>query len=263
MGVALVVGVAGLVLLTRSAPAEGAAKTIRGIVVNAAGEPVANATVSLRTPRGGCIHVDGLHRTDATRTDDKGRFELPRPSAPMELYVRSDGRDSDWAPAWTAAEDGARIELKRGATLSVELPRNARVEVKHGYWMFARREADGIVEFGPLPPGVQLDVTVDSPERKRYLATLLLRPGERRTLKADLDRGHEIRGRVTPPLEGVRIEAHQGTGEGATAHSAADGTFVLTGLDERRARLVAIAPGKSVLVKDVESDENVELSWND
>lgn len=246
-----------LILMARSAPAENPAATFSGVVVDRAGHAIEAARVTLRKPHGGCLwSAQGADRSTTT-TDAEGRFTLPRPAEPMEVYVHHD----DHAPAWKPVDDSVRVVLPRACRLTLELPTRAKVEVGHGSWFFARKEADGIVEFGPLPSGLLLEIVADAPGHVRTVISVVLKPGEQKTLRVEMDRGATIRGTVIPAQGGVRIEAHQGTTDRTVAWSEPDGSFSLTGLQERGARLVAIAPGKPVLVQDVSAGETVELQW--
>jgi len=255
-----VVLVAALVIAAIIAPSTAGPEKerVRGVVIDAHGQPVAGARVELRVAHGGCARSPGKYITARTETDKKGRFALPKPPAGMEFYVSHDSH----APAWESATDDARIEMPRAAYLELVVPERARIAVAHGMWHFALREAQGIVRVGPLPAGVRLDLTVDAPNRTRFAQTILLLPGQTRKVRAEGNEGTTLSGRVDPPLAGVRIEAFQRGGNRTLALSDDTGSFTLRGLEEGDARLVAIAPNRDALVVDTKTDEFIELRWN-
>jgi len=235
-----------------------AAPTLRGMVLDASGHPVAGARVELRLPGGGCAWNRDTHVPARVTTGEDGAFRLPAPLGEMEVYASHPGH----APGWVRAADGAVIRLKAAAFLEITVDAPAEVVVAQSRWRFHRTNAEGTFRSGPLPPEVVLTVTAEAKDRRPFRELVELAPGETRSLDIRLPRGLAIRGSVQPPLEGVSIRASQGGLDESFATTGADGTFELGGLEDGPARIVAIAPGRPVLVVDAEVGETVELRWD-
>lgn len=92
-------------MLTLSVNARTALGILAGTVVNAAGMPVSNASVTVQTS-------DGLH-PHATRTDAHGRFQFVRfERGQYDLRAAAAGHYSEWSK---------RILVRSGKTTEVAL----------------------------------------------------------------------------------------------------------------------------------------------
>lgn len=81
---------------------------IEGVVLNAKGQPVADASVTIQTS-------DGLH-PHATHTDSSGRFEFDRwATGQYDLRAYSNGTFSEWSKR-------ILIRYKKTTTVTLRLP---------------------------------------------------------------------------------------------------------------------------------------------
>jgi len=266
-----------LVTIPRDAPPEmdvevrlgPAGGTVRGVVVDPRGAPIAGAFVQVGPGIGwpGPDGVDGRRGHGPPpfqlRTTPEGDFaveDVPPGVVPIEVLA------SGWTPLATSIDVAAgeaqdlRLQLEPGATVSGVARDPAGVAV-----------ADASITVGthPREPGY-VRVTSDAagryelrdpPKGQQGLAaskrgvgedriTLDIQPGQTLTWDPVLGSGLQILGRVRDesgaPVEGLLvrcIKAPHFTGTMKTARVAADGRFAILNCDEAEHRLSVFDPG--------------------
>ncbi|MDJ0976288.1 MAG: carboxypeptidase-like regulatory domain-containing protein [Planctomycetota bacterium] len=245
------------ILLMGTQTGAGEAEWIRGTVVDIAGRPIRDADVSLRIRGGACKFVLGEHINGRDVTDADGRFELLRPDGEMDIYVRH----AEHAPAWTPAEDDARIELVEASWLEGSVNTPATLTVAIGTWRLVHERVDGRFRCGPLPPYVPLSLHVTSDSHKPYAQRIILRRAATSEVDVTLEQGADVAGRVVPATSDVTIVAHGKNGRECTAKTEEDGTFTVTGLDPGWVRLLVMRADGATQVLDSHTGESVEVRW--
>jgi len=228
---------------------------LRGAVLAPDGTALAGARVTLQGRHGGCLIVPGCSFV-AEATDTAGRFALPTPDRPMDLYVEH----PDFAPAWVRADQGAVVRLQEPAWVSGTVSAPAEVRISKGLRNLASARSDGTFRLGPLPPGETVMLLVRSPGHRPHQQRLVLTAGERRVALV-LDEGLAVTGRVTPPAAGVVLRASQGEMRESRAVTGADGSFRLTGLRRGPVCVVVLADGRAPLVLRGNAGEPLNVRW--
>ncbi|MHC4491948.1 MAG: carboxypeptidase-like regulatory domain-containing protein [Planctomycetota bacterium] len=230
---------------------------LRGAVLAPDGTALQAARVTLQSRHGGCLLVPGCSFV-AEATDAAGRFALPTPDRPMELYVDH----PDFAPAWLPTDHTPVVRLQEPGYVSGAVSAPAEVSVAHGLRRLATATtaADGTFRLGPLPPGETVTLLVRSPRHRPYQQRLVLAEGEMRVAVA-LDEGLAVTGRVTPPAAGVVLRASQGEMRESVAVTGADGAFRLTGLRRGPVCVVVLADGREPLVLCGNAGEPLHVRW--
>ena len=239
--------------------AAGERFTLSGEVVDGTGRPVADALVTLVDPEGrGDVLAPGRSREfrdRQTRTDDAGRYRFEE-AAPGRRSLTA--RAGERPPAWTEP-----FQLDRNLHRTLTIPSPVRITgLTHprarlafswripgipvpGRDPFVRTvEADetGAYTIEGLPPSLMFAVRVEAAGfRSRGFGPYQL-PSGRHFLDFDLETGFALRGAVRDragrPVAGARVVF-----DDAAATTDADGSFVLSGLEERSSALVASREG--------------------
>jgi len=228
---------------------------LRGAVLAPDGTALRGARVTLQGRHGGCLIVPGRSFV-AEATDSAGRFALPTPDRPMDLYVEH----PDFAPTWVRADQGAVVRLREPAWVSGTVSAPAQVRIAKGLRNLASARSDGTFRLGPLPPGETVMLLVRSPGHRPYQQRLVLTAGEKRVAVV-LDEGLAVHGRVTPPAAGVVLRASQGEMRESRAVTGADGSFRLTGLRRGPVCVVVLAEGRAPLVVCGNAGEPLDVRW--
>ncbi|MCC6334254.1 MAG: carboxypeptidase regulatory-like domain-containing protein [Myxococcales bacterium] len=214
---------------------------LTGVVVDEAGQPVADAVVELAS--------ELASELTTAQTGDDGRFEL-------EVVDLGDTPLSAWSAEAGSGKALARpgqevtIRLRAGATLELELidldgQRVAQsVELQHtetGVHRFGQT-GDPVGRVAGLEPG-SWSVLITYPGRLPISQTVTLAPDQVLRLTFRLDAGEAVEGRVLEangsPVEGAQVV---GGGPTTAATTDAQGRFELHGLPKGEVTLMAIAP---------------------
>jgi hypothetical protein len=241
-----------------AAPREAA--TLSGELRDAEERPVPGAVVTLVDPEGrGDVLSPGRgreFRDRDERTDDLGRFRFDalRPGRRL-LIARPEGRPPVWTEAFQVEGVSHRV-LTLPAPLSLtglthpsaRLSFTCRVpDLPHAghrpvQVVATADEAGGYRVDGLLPPATSFAVLVEAPGYRSRSFGPYQFPAGRHIVDFDLDTGLTLKGTVRDgagrPVQGALLAY-----EDARAVSDADGSFLLSGLQERATTLVVTREG--------------------
>lgn len=261
------------------------AARVSGRVVTDAGEPVPNATISIR-PADAALPAGLSGMT--TSSDAEGSYDLLNLAAgklalaaAAKGYIAGDTRIVDVADGQVL--DHIDLQLQRGATIegvvltaSGSAATSARVSLLSKRSMhtmlalevtgFARTDGDGRFRLEGVPLGVQ-SVSADQDGFLRAQRELTIQPGINR-LDLRLGEGSAVSGHVTDsggrPLAGAAVSLlTAGPGIAREEMSDSSGAFRFAGLETGRYQLTARKDGFSSARQDVEIAarplDNIEL----
>ena len=254
LGFVVCLALAALLLTGLVSEADESAR-IGGIVLDPEGLPVAGAQVMLRPPEGRCRRNYGEHVNGRDVTGRDGRFQLPAPPGPMDVYVRH----ATYAPSWAKARDDLTVRLRAASWIEGTVSAPAVLTVSRGPWRFAEQQVEGTFRCGPLPPDIVLSLQVTATDRSPYYERIVLQPGEIRSLHVALALGARVTGTVWPHHEGHVVRAHGRDGTEFTDSTDEDGAFTVTGLEPGWVRLVVIRKGQPVQIVDARTGEHVDV----
>ncbi len=187
---------------------------LTGVVVDADGGPIAEASIGIQARQGGIGYLDHRQSPLEAKSDSDGRFAVPdlRPDSPVDVVVRADG----FVPAQLAnvevpSEEDLRVVLRAGIDLEgvvVDARGNgiqgAMVMVTSGpspgqeRRMGRVRERDGAFVVENLVPGDWSVVASADGFQNREMPPLTVTAGEAPPpLRIELDAGATLSGRVT------------------------------------------------------------------
>ncbi|GMU60875.1 MAG: hypothetical protein AMXMBFR34_26380 [Myxococcaceae bacterium] len=213
---------------------------LTGVVVDEAGQPVADAVVELAS------------ELTTAQTGDDGRFELEvvdLGDTPLNVWSAEAGSGK----ALARPGQDVTIRLRAGATLEIELIDlggkrvEQSVELQHaetGVHRFAHT-GDPVGRVAGLEPG-SWSVLINYPGRLPISQTVTLAPDQVLRLTFRLEAGETVEGRVLE-ANGSPVEGAQVVGGGPTTAATTDeqGRFELRGLPKGGVSLLAIAPDGS------------------
>jgi hypothetical protein len=254
---------------TRSAPkreapapesARSEAATLSGELIDAEQRPVAGALVTLVDPEGrGDVLLAGRakeFRDRDEKTDERGRFRFAalRPGTRL-LIARPEGRPPVWTEPFFVEGKQHRV-LTLPAPLSLTGLTHPRAKLSFtcrvpGLPHAGHRpvvvvatadDAGGYRVDGLLPPATPFAVFVEAPGYRTRSFGPYQFPAGRHIVDFDLDTGLSLRGTVRDgagrPVQGALL-----TYDDARAVSEADGSFLLSGLEERSTTLIVAREG--------------------
>jgi protocatechuate 3,4-dioxygenase beta subunit len=232
---------------------------LTGELVDGEGRPVAEAIVTLVDPDGrGDVLAPGRtrdFRDRESRTDSAGRFRFDDLSPGRRSLI---ARAGERAPAWTEPFLLDR-NLHRALTLPAPVTVNGLSHPGAKLWFesripgmpvtgheaFGRKvAADGTGAFkvDGLPPSVPFTVRVEATGYRTQSFGPYQFPSGRHFLDFDLQTGLTLRGTVGDRA-GRPVAGAEAMFDGARAVADADGTFTLSGLEERISSLVVSREG--------------------
>jgi protocatechuate 3,4-dioxygenase beta subunit len=233
--------------------------TLTGEVVDAEGRPVAAVVVTLIDPEGrGDVLAPGRSRElrdRETRTDGRGEFRFAGLSPGRRMLV---ARLEDRPPAWS---DPFLVERSLHQTLKLPAPVSlAGVTRSHAALTFSVRipgvpptghrpvtvaasaDETGAYRVDGLPPAATFDVHVQAASYRPRLFGPYQFPSGHYHLDFDLDTGLTLRGTVRD-VAGRPVAGAQVCYDDARSTTAADGTFQVSGLEERSTTLIVSREG--------------------
>ncbi len=245
----------------------GRGVTVRGLVVDEAGQPAPH------------VRLRSFGRQDLgaeVRSDDKGAFAIAG-LAPGRYALAGESDDYVFASSPTPVElgthdvDGVRVRVRRGMRVHgrVQPPQACAIRLASeapmaGPALGGRAQADarpdGTFELGPIAPG-SYTARARCPSGDEGAAKVEVQRGGG-DLTIAVTRGASIAGRVVDakgtPVAGASVNAGSGgrteitngmITSGAAAMTAADGTFELTGLDAATYQLSVLHRGRPLPMK--------------
>jgi hypothetical protein len=214
-----------------------APRVLRGVVLDADGDPVVGAEVRWQGP--------GVHWRSTRRTGEDGRFVFENaPPVPLRVTALPPGAwREEWTPPEVVAAPGDRdlvLRLARAGTIRVRVTSAPReglevhlvsepVRGERRTW--SRTLADGEAVFDALVPGRRYEVLVADGEDGRAARRAGVEPGGSVTLR--LERGLVIAG---------RIELPEGAGD-PWVYARREGVSVRGEVSEGRYEVRGLVPG--------------------
>jgi hypothetical protein len=241
-------------------PARSEPAILTGEVLDADKQPVRAAIVTLVDPEGrGDVLVPGRSRDFRDRdekTDERGRFRFDalRPGKRL-LIARPEGRPPVWTEPFLVEGTQHRV-LSLPAPLSLTGLTHPRAKLSFtcrvpGLPHAGHRpvvvvatadDAGGYRVDGLLPPATSFGVLVEAPGYRSRSFGPYQFPAGRHIVDFDLDTGLTLRGTVRDgagrPVQGALLAY-----DDARAVSEADGSFMLSGLEERATSLIVAREG--------------------
>jgi len=235
------------------------ALSLSGQVVDAEGRPVVGSTVTLVDPEGrGDVLAPGRSREfrdRETRSDEGGRFRFDDLSpGRRQLIARAEGRAPAWTEPFLLQRDEQRV-LTLPAPVSLSGLTHPRAKLSFqcripGLPHSGHRPVgtDAVADDGGgyrvegLPPSLPFAVQVEAPGFRTRSFGPYQFPSGRHILDFDLDTGLTLQGTVRDgagrPVAGARVSY-----DDARTLTQADGSFTLSGLEERTTTLVVAREG--------------------
>ncbi|HEX6884303.1 MAG TPA: carboxypeptidase regulatory-like domain-containing protein, partial [Planctomycetota bacterium] len=247
------------------------AVTVRGLVLDPSGAPLAGAQLATRRARESPFHFES---EQGRRTDDEGRFELQRLAPGETILTASADGCAPSLPVTLALEAGTtredvRLVLRRGGTVVGEVrgPDGAPVrEQRVMVWAAdfhgeGTTDARGHFEIAGIPPG-EVQVSAELEQGLELSEQAQLSEGETvSVLLAAPTRVVRLLGQVRAggePLAEASLYAHARGGEDGQERSAASAETDAEGAFE----LVVPGPGRYSLSIHRWREEGGILQWN-
>ncbi len=241
-------------------PVSGEPATLTGELLDAEKRPLPGALVTLVDPEGrGDVLVPGRakdFRDREEKTDERGRFRFDtlRPGKRL-LIARAEGRPPVWTEPFLVDGNQHRVltlppplsltgltHPRAKLSFTCRVPGLPHAGHRPVLVVVSADEAGGYRADGLLPPATSFAVMVEAPGYRSRSFGPYQFPAGRHIVDFDLNTGLTLRGTVRDgagrPVQGALLAY-----DDARAVSEADGSFLLSGLEERSTTLIVAREG--------------------